>query len=94
MACANGKIASAVIVNPHFVQLSVPERGFGTELDVMVQFFLEHDEELRIGCFRREADRRDCILFCFRDSENAAKFAQRFGGEVFAAPEDEDLFFP
>lgn len=89
----NGESASAFIANPHFVQLSVPERGFGNELDAMVQFFMEHGEELRMGCFRRE-DRRGCILFCFRDPENAAEFARRFDGEVIAVPEDEDRFFP
>jgi hypothetical protein len=94
MPSRNGETPSAVIANPYFVQLSVPERGFGNELDAMVQFFLEHAEEFRIGCVRREDDRRNCILFCFRDPENAAEFAKRFGGEIFAVPSDEDLFFP
>jgi hypothetical protein len=53
---------SAIMVNPHFVQLVVPERGFGLELDAMVQFCLEHGEEFRIGCFR-EIDRRTCRRF-------------------------------
>ena len=60
----NGEILSAFIADPHFVALNVPERGFGNELDAMVQFYLEHGEELRIGCFR--TDRRDRIVFCFR----------------------------
>ena len=93
MPSLNGETPSAIIANPHFVQLNVPERGFGNELDAMVQFCLEHGEEFRIGCFR-EIDRRDCILFCFRDPKNAAEFAKRFGGEIFAVPSDDDLFFP
>jgi hypothetical protein len=93
MDSLNGERASAFIANPHFVELNVPERGFGNELDVMVQFFMAHGEELRMGCFRKE-DGRGCILFCFRDPDNATEFAQRFGGEAFAVPADEDLLFP
>jgi hypothetical protein len=89
----NGETPSAFIVDPLFVQLSVPERGFGCELDAMVQFCLEHGEEFRIGCFR-QIDRIDCIVFCFRDPKNAAEFAKRFDGENFAVPSDDDLFFP
>ena len=93
MPSLNGETPSAFIVDPLFVQLSVPERGFGCELDAMVQFFLEHGEEFRIGCFR-ETDQRDCILFCFRDLRNATEFAGRFNGEIVAVPSDDDLFFP
>ena len=89
----NGEKPSAIIVYQHFVQLNVPERGFGNELDAMVQFCLEHGEEFRIGCFR-EIDQRDCILICFRDPKNAAEFAKRFDGEIFAGPSHDDLFFP
>ncbi|WP_156434068.1 hypothetical protein [Bradyrhizobium retamae] len=88
-----GDLASAIIVNPHFVQLNVPDGGFGSELDAMVQFCLEHGEEFRIACFR-QIDQRDCILFCFRDSKNAAEFSRRFGGEIYAIPSHDDLFFP
>ena len=87
MPCLTGEIP--FIADPHFVELSVPEGGFGSELDTMVQFYLEHGEELRIGCFRR-----DRILFCFRDPRNAAEFARRFSGEIFLAPSDDNLFFP
>ena len=52
MPTLNGEISLTLIANPHFVQLNVPERGFGDELDAMVQFCLEHGEEFRIGCFR------------------------------------------
>ncbi|XIA62892.1 hypothetical protein ACFIOY_26410 [Bradyrhizobium sp. TZ2] len=93
MARSKGELASAIIVNPYFVQLNVPDRGFGNELDAMVQFCLEHGEEFRIGCFR-QIDLRDCILLCFRDPKNAAEFAKRFSGEIFAVPSDDDLFFP
>ena len=89
----NRKTSSAIISNPHLVQLDVPERGFGRELDAMVQFCLEHGEEFRIGCFR-EREGRDCILFRFRDPKNAVAFARRFDGEIFAVPSDDDLFLP
>jgi len=92
MPCLTGEIPSAFIADPHFVELSVPERGFGNELDAMVQFYLEHGEELRIGCFR--TDRRDRIVFCFRDPRNAAEFARRFSGEICLALSDDNLFFP
>lgn len=91
MSYLNGGLAPAIIAGPYFVQLHVPERGFGNELDAMVQFCLEHGEEFRIGCFR-QIDRRDCILFCFRDPGNAVEFAQRFGGDALAMPSDDDLF--
>jgi hypothetical protein len=89
----NREASSAIITNPHFVQLNVPERGFGNELDAMVQFCLDHGEEFRIGCFR-ENEGRDCILFCFQDPKNAVEFARRFSGELFAVPSDDDLFLP
>ena len=89
----NREASSAIITNPHFVQLNVPERGFGNELDAMVQFCLDHGEEFRIGCFR-ENEGRDCILFCFQHSKNAVEFARRFSGELFAVPSDDDLFLP
>ena len=54
MRSFNGGTTSPVIANPHFVQLPVPERGFGSDLNAMVEFILEHGEELRIGCSKRE----------------------------------------
>ena len=89
----NSKTSSAIMANSLFVQLNVPERGFGNELDAMFQFCLEHGEEFRIGCFS-ESEGRDCILFCFRDPENAIAFAGRFDGEIFAVPPEDDLFLP
>ena len=56
----------------------------------MVQFCLEHGEELRIGFFR--TDRPDRVLFCFRNRWNAAEFAGRFGGKVVLTPPDDDCF--
>ena len=53
MRSFNGGTTSPVIANPHFVQLPVPERGFGSDLNAMVEFILEHGEELRIGCFKK-----------------------------------------
>ena len=89
----NRKTSSVIMPNPHLVQLNVPERGFGNKLDAMVQFCLEHGEEFRIECFR-ESEGQDCILFRFRDPENAIAFAGRFDGEIFAVPPDDDLFLP
>jgi hypothetical protein len=63
MPSLTGNIPSDFIVDPHFVELSVPENGFGERLNGMVQFCLEHGEELRIGCFR--TGRRDRVLFLF-----------------------------
>ena len=93
MPIPNGEISSTIIAKPHFVQLNVPERGFGNELDAMVQFCLEHGEEFRIGSFQ-ESEGRNYILFCFRDPKNAVAFAKRFSGYVFAVSSDDDLSFP
>jgi len=48
MPCLNGKRPSAFIVDPHFDELSARAR-FGEELNAMVQFCLEHGEELATG---------------------------------------------
>jgi len=91
MPCLTGA-PSAFIVDPVFVQLRVPERGLGTELDAMAQFFRERREELRYGCFQSEPRGGVYMLFCFRDPKNGAEFARRFGGEIFV-PSDDDLLF-
>jgi hypothetical protein len=78
--------------NLQFVRLSVPEHGFGSELDAMVQFCLERGEELRTGCFRTKVDQRDWIYFCFPDPNNAKDFAERFGGELFVPAADDFSF--
>jgi hypothetical protein len=93
MPCLNGEIAPTIFAKLHCVRLSVPELGFGDDLDAMVQFCLERGEELRTGCFRTRADHRDWIFFCFRDPQNAEDFAERFSGEVFV-PAPDDCFFP
>ena len=59
MSCLNGEIAPTIFAKLHCVRLSVPELGFGDDLDAMVQFCLERGEELRTGCFRTRADHRD-----------------------------------
>jgi hypothetical protein len=51
MPCLNGEIAPTIFANPHCVRLSVPELGFGDDLDATVQFCLERGQELRTGCF-------------------------------------------
>jgi hypothetical protein len=93
MPCLNGTPV-AVSVDLLFVQLSVPEDGVGSKLDAMAQFVLERGEELRIGCFRGEVDRRQCAVFAFRDARNATDFANRFSGEILIVPSNDDLSFP
>jgi len=88
----NGGGGPTNFVKPLYVRLSVPERGFGPELDAIVQFHLERGEEMRTGCLRARADHRVWIIFCFRDSKNAKDFAARFGGEPFV-PAADDLSF-
>jgi hypothetical protein len=44
--------------NLQLVRLSVPEHGFGSDLDTMVQFCLQRGEELRTGCFRTKIDQQ------------------------------------
>ena len=85
----NGGVVFTRFAKPLYVRLSLPEPGFGNELDAIVQFHLERGEELRSGCLRTRADHRVWITFCFRDPKNANDFATRFGGEVFVpAPDD------
>jgi hypothetical protein len=91
MSCLNGE-ASTNFGKPQFVRLSVPELGFGHELDAIIQFHLERGEELRTGCFRKRTDQRDWIYFCFPDPRNAKDFAERFGGELFV-PAGDDFSF-
>jgi hypothetical protein len=59
----------------------VPEFGFGSDLDAMVQFCVERGEELRTGCFRTKTARQDWIYFCFPDPRNAKDFAESFLAE-------------
>jgi hypothetical protein len=92
MSRLNGGVVSTSFVKPLYVRLSVPELGFGNELDAIVQFHLERGEELRPGCLRARADHRVWIIFCFRDPKNAKDFAARFGGELFV-PAADDLSF-
>lgn len=77
----------------HFVRLSVPELGFGNDLDAMVQCCLQCGEKLRTGCIRTKADQRDWIYFCFHDPNNAKHFARRFNGQLFT-PAADDFTFP
>ena len=92
MPCLNGEIAPTIFANPHCVRLSVPDLGFGDDLDAMVQFCWERGEELRTGYLRTRADHRDWIIFCFRDPKNAKDFATRFSGEVFVPAADDFSF--
>jgi hypothetical protein len=72
-----------MIANPHYVRLTVPALGLGSDLDEMVQFCLERSEQLRAGCLRTRSDQRDWLVFHFRDPKNAEDFAERFRGELF-----------
>jgi len=93
MSSLNGSTVSASVKILHYVRLSVPELGFGSDLDAMVQFCLERGEVLRTGCIRTKADHRDWIYFCFRDPNNAKHFAKRFSGQLFM-PAADDFTFP
>jgi hypothetical protein len=93
MSGLNGATASASLRNSHFVRLSVPELGFGSDLDAMIQFCLQRGEKLRTGCIRTKADQRDWIYFCFHDLNNAKHFAGRFNGQLFI-PTVGDFTFP
>ena len=85
----------AAITDAHLVQLTMPEYGFGQTLDTMVEFFLEHGEELRVGWILRNSDREAQLLFCFRNLANAAKFAQQFCGVIVEETfHDAAPFFP
>jgi hypothetical protein len=88
----NGGMVYTRFAKPLYVRLSVPELGFGNELDAIVQFHLERGEELRTGCLRTRADHRVWIVFCFRDPKNAKDFATRFSGEVFVPTADDFSF--
>jgi hypothetical protein len=89
MSGFNGGAVSTSFVKPLYVRLSVPARGFGSELDAIVQFHLERGEELRTGGLKARADRRVWIIFCFRDPKNAKDFVARFGGELFVPAADD-----
>jgi hypothetical protein len=83
MSGFNGGAVSTSFAKRLYVRLSVPERGFGSELDAIVQFHLEREEEMRTGGLSSRADHRAWIVFSFRDPKNARDFAARFGGEIF-----------
>lgn len=85
----------AAIPDAHLVQLTMPEYGFGQTLDVMIEFFLEHGEQLRVGWILRNSGREALLLFCFQDLANAAKFAQQFRGVIVEEmSHDAAPFFP
>jgi hypothetical protein len=92
MSGFNGGAVSRSFVKPLYVRLSVPEGGFGSELDAIVQFHLERGEELRTGGLSARADHRIWIVFCFRDPKNAQDFAARFGGELIVPAADDSSF--
>jgi hypothetical protein len=92
MSGLNGGVGSTSFAKPLYVRLSVPEFGFGNELEAIVQYYLERGEELRTGCLRTRADHRLWIIFCFRDPQNANDFATSFSGEV-VVPAADDFFF-
>lgn len=70
---------------PYFVQIAVPESGFGRTLDAMVEWHRESGVKLRYGNRERIAD-CEYARWCFSDAQTAEKFRERFGGEVLWAP--------
>lgn len=93
MPFLNGAIAPTIFANPHCVRLSVPELGFGDDLDAMVQFCLERGEELRTGCFRTRADHRDWMFFASA-IRRMRKTSQSVLTEKFFVPAPDEFFFP
>jgi len=78
---------------PYCVRISVPELGFGSDMDAMIEFYWECGEELCTGYLRTRTYPRDWIYFCFTDAKNAEDFAGRFGGESLS-PAEVSLFLP
>jgi len=76
MSGLNGSSVSPSVRNSHFVRLRVPELGFGSDLDAMVQFCLQCGEKLRTGSIRTKVDQQDWIYFCFHDPNNAKHFTR------------------
>ncbi|MBR1266093.1 hypothetical protein JQ629_01060 [Bradyrhizobium sp. AUGA SZCCT0222] len=54
----------------------------GDDWDKMLQFYLERDEALLVGCSEAQADHGGWMIFNFHNLKNAEDFAKRFGGEV------------
>lgn len=93
MARDDNEMVSPIFAGPHCVRINVPELGFGSDLDAMIQFCWERGEELRTGYFRTTTHPRDWIYFCFSDAENAEDFARRFGGRSFSPTDVNGFFF-
>jgi hypothetical protein len=70
---------------PYFVQIAVPESGFGRTLDLMVEWHRAYGFKLRYGRRQRIAD-CEYARWCFTDAWTAEEFRARFGGEVLWIP--------
>jgi hypothetical protein len=86
------EMVSPIFAGSHCVGVNVPELGFGSDLDAMIQFCWEHGEELRAGYLRTRTHPRDWICFYFSDAKNAQEFTRRFNGKILPPIEVSSLF--
>ena len=71
---------------PYFVQIAVPESGFGrTLVEAIIDWHRDNGVKLRYGSRKRIAD-CEYARWCFSDGQTAEKFQRRFGGEVLWIP--------
>jgi len=64
---------------PHVVEIAVPPRGLGAQLDAMHHFHRARGIQACIGLGRRE-DGKDHLRWYFADARTAVSFAAEFGG--------------
>jgi hypothetical protein len=92
MTRRDDEMVSPIFAGPHCVRIDVPDLGFGSDLDAMIQFCWERSEELRTGYLGTRTNPRDWIFFCFSDAKNAQDFARRFNGKILSPVEVSVLF--
>ena len=78
------ELRSAIFAAQYCVMFSVPELGFGRDLDAMIDFYWERDEAMCTGYLRTTEYPRDWIYFCFSDAKTAEDFAVRFDGQILS----------
>lgn len=77
-----GKVPSDPRPYPHGVKLTIPDTGFGVQMDAMLAFLKDHGLIYR----RRNAKRGTpeygkAVTWLFPEEQMARDFAARFGGE-------------
>jgi hypothetical protein len=63
---------------PHYVDVVVPEGGFGMKLNAMYDFYARHGIQPKRGCGRHDAN-GSVIRRCFADPAIADAFSNEFG---------------